>query len=519
MRIDKKGLPIHKDATIQIRPRIFLEGNFFVDLQPGLAVRADARRRRHDPGQPDQARRCSSTRSSARCRPTRARTSSACSTSSPRGSTARAARGFNRSIPYWKHAYERRRDRRPMRRWATSSTTSRLHQERGRDRPRRWTATTPAQEPDHGLQHDRAAFAVERHRPEQAIAELPRTLHAGLPALAALNASFPPLRRFIRDFRPACAPAARRSTPACRSSEQLRCAGAAVRAAGPGARPGPDRAGADAAQQGDAAALRAGPLGRRAARTRSILPWTQDKIQDTTFPTDGTVFEESTKPLGGLAGESRSGDANGQWFRVLVSPAATTPTRAGSNFFLTERSRCIGVNPPPPAKRTRGRSSPTSRARPSSRPDLRSNPLVRRRRRRSTVTARGEGRRRRGDAPRPSTWLRNDAGARRAEAQGHRDAPQDASTEDRQVDATAIRKHVTDFAAIIGLPSSRGRRGLHAAQRALALPDHRGGAVQAQGRVLHGAGRHAGPGPDRARLRRAHRRHREGRPQGRPSRS
>jgi phospholipid/cholesterol/gamma-HCH transport system substrate-binding protein len=35
MWIDKKGLPIHKDATLKIRPRIFLEGNFFVDLKPG----------------------------------------------------------------------------------------------------------------------------------------------------------------------------------------------------------------------------------------------------------------------------------------------------------------------------------------------------------------------------------------------------------------------------------------------------------------------------------------------------
>jgi phospholipid/cholesterol/gamma-HCH transport system substrate-binding protein len=35
MEIDDAGLPIHKDATARIRPRIFLEGNFFVDLQPG----------------------------------------------------------------------------------------------------------------------------------------------------------------------------------------------------------------------------------------------------------------------------------------------------------------------------------------------------------------------------------------------------------------------------------------------------------------------------------------------------
>jgi phospholipid/cholesterol/gamma-HCH transport system substrate-binding protein len=35
MEIDGKGLPIHKDATMKIRPRIFLEGNFFVDITPG----------------------------------------------------------------------------------------------------------------------------------------------------------------------------------------------------------------------------------------------------------------------------------------------------------------------------------------------------------------------------------------------------------------------------------------------------------------------------------------------------
>jgi virulence factor Mce-like protein len=35
MEINEDGLPIHKDARLKIRPRIFLEGNFFVDLQPG----------------------------------------------------------------------------------------------------------------------------------------------------------------------------------------------------------------------------------------------------------------------------------------------------------------------------------------------------------------------------------------------------------------------------------------------------------------------------------------------------
>jgi ABC-type transporter Mla subunit MlaD len=35
MEIESRGLPIHSDATVKIRPRLFLEGNWFVEMQPG----------------------------------------------------------------------------------------------------------------------------------------------------------------------------------------------------------------------------------------------------------------------------------------------------------------------------------------------------------------------------------------------------------------------------------------------------------------------------------------------------
>jgi phospholipid/cholesterol/gamma-HCH transport system substrate-binding protein len=41
MKIDKDGLPIHRDAQLKIRPRIFLEGNFFVDVRPGTPSSPD----------------------------------------------------------------------------------------------------------------------------------------------------------------------------------------------------------------------------------------------------------------------------------------------------------------------------------------------------------------------------------------------------------------------------------------------------------------------------------------------
>ena len=35
MELDPKALPLHRDATFKVRPRIFLEGNYFVDIAPG----------------------------------------------------------------------------------------------------------------------------------------------------------------------------------------------------------------------------------------------------------------------------------------------------------------------------------------------------------------------------------------------------------------------------------------------------------------------------------------------------
>jgi phospholipid/cholesterol/gamma-HCH transport system substrate-binding protein len=35
MQMKDDGLPIHKDATLKIRPRLFLEGNFFIEMTAG----------------------------------------------------------------------------------------------------------------------------------------------------------------------------------------------------------------------------------------------------------------------------------------------------------------------------------------------------------------------------------------------------------------------------------------------------------------------------------------------------
>ena len=214
---------------------------------------------------------------------------------------------------------------------------------------------------DRRLRHDRA----RRSPPGPALSRRGRR--------AAAHARAPPSRR--------CA----RSTPRSRRCARLiRDARPAVRSTGPDARRGrPVRRSRSAASSPSpsCAACRATCARRAAARRRSrsatvplfqqvraasscqnevVLPWSKDTIEDKAFPAEGPVYEEATKPLPGLAGESRSGDANGQWFRVLV---------AGAEVRLPARHRPLLLH-----RATRSRAStrrcPQNHKRSPLRPDV-----------------------------------------------------------------------------------------------------------------------------------------------------
>ena len=95
MTIEEEGLPLHEDAQFQLRPRLFLEGNFFVDTKPGQPDAPRGRRGPHLPGRPDLRTRCRSTRCSRRSSRTSARTCRRSSTSSAtRSSKYGGAEGF-----------------------------------------------------------------------------------------------------------------------------------------------------------------------------------------------------------------------------------------------------------------------------------------------------------------------------------------------------------------------------------------------------------------------------------------
>jgi hypothetical protein len=286
------------------------------------------------------------------------------------GLSGDGARGYHRSIPYWEPAY---RD--------SAIVAEAMRGETGHDLSgyvKNAGATAAAldrnREQLKSLVTDfhvtAAAFAREEANLRTALGELPRTLRASMPALAALNEAFPPLRALATELRPGVQNSEETldvSMPFVRelrglvSEEELRGLAADLRPTVP-----------------DLAALveRSIPLYRQVRRAAScqngvIHPWSMDTVQDKHFPAQGKVYEEAPKPLPGLAGESRSGDANGQWFRVLAAGGKNLVTFKPGVFGTTPEP-LIGANPPRPQKRPPlNADAPCETQEP---PDLRSDP-------------------------------------------------------------------------------------------------------------------------------------------------
>jgi phospholipid/cholesterol/gamma-HCH transport system substrate-binding protein len=345
LRIDKRGRPIHKDARVTIRPRIFLEGNFFVDLSPGTPSAPELGdgdvipiNQTASPVQFDQILGALQSDTRDDLKVLLREYSDALK--------GDGARGYRDSLKYWKGAY---RD------GAIVSEATLGEAEHDLSEYQRGAAGVAAaldRSPEQlkalisDFNTTAAAFARNDADLQATVAELPRTLRAAQPALASLNRAFPGLRALARDLRPgvrSSEPAIDASTPLVEQlrglvgGDELRGLTSDLKTAIP-----------SLSSLADATV----PLYEQVRLASScqnevILPWTKDKVKDTAFPALGTVYEESTKPLVGLSGESRSGDANGQWFRVLAAGGTNMVTLKPGQFALNA-APIQGFNPPPP---------------------------------------------------------------------------------------------------------------------------------------------------------------------------
>jgi phospholipid/cholesterol/gamma-HCH transport system substrate-binding protein len=349
LRIDKRGLPLHRDARAAIRPRIFLEGNFFVDLQPGAPsapVLAEGGtipiNQTSSPVQLDQV--LTTLQADTR------RQLQTLLDQYAKGLAGPGAAGYRASTRYWKPAYRDSAIVADAQQGEQPHDLSHYIAHAGTVAGALDRQPVQLQNLVTDFDHTARAFAVNEGALGAAVDELPRTLGTGSRALDRLNAAFPATRALVADLRPAV----RSSGPALDagrpfvdqlrglvSPPELRGLTADLRPTVP----------ALARLNDETIPLYGQVRPASSCQNRVILPWTRDRIEDKTFPTDLKVFQEATKPLGGLAGESRSGDANGQWFRVLAGGPSYAYPMGTDRFFLTA-APLLGTNPAKPAQKS-----------------------------------------------------------------------------------------------------------------------------------------------------------------------
>jgi phospholipid/cholesterol/gamma-HCH transport system substrate-binding protein len=348
MRIHDEGRPVHRDATVKIRPRLFLEGNWLIDLEPGTPDQPEIEdggvipiQQTKGPVQLSQVLTALQSDTRKNLQTLLAEYSSALE--------GDGARGFRRSIRHWEPAY---RDSAIVQ----DATLGQGEHDLsgyidGAGRMARGLDRSPRQLRNLITDFDTAAgaFAREAGSLERAIAELPRTLRAAQPALAELNDSFPSLRRFARDLEPSVREAGDTievALPFLRQARQL-VSPAELRGLARDLRPtAPALARLTERTPGlyEQVRLAAG------CENEVLSPFAQDRLEDPNFPATGKVFEEAPKPLPGLAGESRNGDANGQWVHVLNS-AGDRSVSLGNGNFAQALFPILGTNPPLPKAR------------------------------------------------------------------------------------------------------------------------------------------------------------------------
>jgi phospholipid/cholesterol/gamma-HCH transport system substrate-binding protein len=332
MEIEDRGLPIHEDASLKVRPRVFLEGNMFVDLEPGTAS---------SPVLEDGERPIPMTRTAAPVQVGQVLATLQADTRSDLQTLLReysgglegsGARGFNRSIRYWEDAY---RD-------TALANDAALGIEPARDLRR---VLTGQQRTVAALARDEralkelvtnfnvtaGAFARESQALAAAIPALRDTLRVGHPALGSLNAALPAVRLFAREALPGVRSSAEALEHALPFIRQLRAL----------VRPSELRGAALELRRHLPELIRlsqrAVPL-LRELRTLGacvdgvLAPFFQSRIPDPDFPANSNqrVIEQMQRGFVGLAGESRLFDGNTPYYRIqVVSRHGLTNVRPG----------------------------------------------------------------------------------------------------------------------------------------------------------------------------------------------
>ena len=351
MEIEKPGLPIHKDAQIKIRPRIFLEGNFFVDIQPGTPSAPVFKSGDTVPVQQTATPVQFGQLLTALQSDTREDLKVFLDEYARKGLGNGGAEAYNRSLKDAPGAFRN----------AAIANEATLGQKphdlsnvlRGQQRLAR--ALTARPEALKSLVTDlnttAAALAREDAALQASIPALRDTLRVATPTLEVVDAALPSLRAFARD----ATPGVRSSGPAIDASlpfiTQLRLLVRPEELRGLVADLRPTIPALARVNEGSIGLLNQNRA-LSACQNNVLLPWAQKPIPNPEEPKiDGEPFyQQAPRGLVGLSSESRLADANSPVFHINggSGPANAIYTHEGKNFIATMPAPPDGTRPAKP---------------------------------------------------------------------------------------------------------------------------------------------------------------------------
>lgn len=346
MELDEDALPLRTDATMKLRPRLFLEGNLFVDLKPGSPNAPEAEDGYVFPAsqtqvavQLDQVL----TTLQADVRRDLQTLLKEFGNALTKHGGAKGFRELYRSSPgafrYSSEVNEALLGTEPR---DLSDLIVNLD-----STVEALAAEGPAlQDTVTNLRIVTEALAAQDEPLREGVAELPEVIEEGRPAFASLNASFPSLRAFAREALPGV-----RETPetideampllrqvrGLVSKDELRGLTADLRPTIPALA---------------SLTKRTIPFMKQSRALAScfnevIIPWSNMTVNDPWTPATGKVFEELGYSLVGLSGESRSGDGNGFYIRVQAGGGLNTVVLPDSIRQDGQQVDAVGMTPLP----------------------------------------------------------------------------------------------------------------------------------------------------------------------------
>jgi len=364
MQVEKVGLPIHKDAQLKIRPRIFLEGNFFVDVAPGTPRSGELDNGGSIPvnqtdtpvqfGQVLTALQ-SDTREDLKDF-LREYGQNALGNGAPSGQS-----NAKRGADYYNESLDDAPDALRNASIANDATLGRrpgdLHRViREQQKVFKALSTNPETLKDLVTNLNITARALSSD--EQALAALAPALRdtvaRGRPALASLDAALPTLRAFARDALPGVRSSEatlRESRPFIRqarglvSEEELKGLTRDLRTTIP----------ALARVNRSTIGLLDENRALSACQSKVLVPFARTPIPDPDFPANNgqPFYKQGPRGFVGLSGESRIFDANSPLFHIQfgTGPSTVVYGDRGENFFAQAPEPPAGIRPIRPDSR------------------------------------------------------------------------------------------------------------------------------------------------------------------------